>query len=150
MFVVIVVWFCFSSWLAFLIMTDLMNLMQHFLLNRDVCVGGDPCSFTFFWKILEFLGFSIYSSFGRHLCQKCGWLGSELFVRTHISELPGWYLIGIAVSAVFKSVPVLLLLNVGIDVLNRKTADIKMRRLKESRKFIEIVWRSIEIKICSQ
>ena len=40
----------------------------------------------FFWKILEFLGFSICSSFCRHLCQNCGWAGSEVYVRLHINE----------------------------------------------------------------
>ena len=33
-------------------------------------------------------GFSIYSSIGRHLSQKCGWAGSELYVRTHLTEPP--------------------------------------------------------------
>ena len=83
--VVIVVWFCCWSWLAFLIMADLINLMWWFLLQGVIFVGGD-LSYTFFWKILEFLGFSICSWFDRHLCQKCGWAGSERHVQTHITE----------------------------------------------------------------
>ena len=31
---------------------------------------------------------SIYSTFGRQLCQNCGWAGSELYVRSHITEHP--------------------------------------------------------------
>ena len=43
---------------------------------------------SFFWKILEFLCFSICSSFGIQLCQNCGWAGSEPYVRSHITEPP--------------------------------------------------------------
>ena len=39
-------------------------------------------------KIIEILGFSICSSFGRQLCQNCGWAGSELYVQLHITEPP--------------------------------------------------------------
>ena len=35
-----------------------------------------------------FLGFSICSSFGRQLCQNCGWAGSEPYVPSHITEPP--------------------------------------------------------------
>ena len=34
------------------------------------------------------MGFSICSSFGRQLCQNCGWEGSELYVPSHITEPP--------------------------------------------------------------
>ena len=44
----------------------------------------------FFWKLLEILGFSICSSFGRQLCQNYGWAGSERYVRSHITEPPCW------------------------------------------------------------
>ena len=48
----------------------------------------------FFWQILKFWGFSIIlgSSFGWHLCQTFGWAGSELYVRTRITEFPCQYL----------------------------------------------------------
>ena len=42
----------------------------------------------FFEKYLNFLCFSICSSFGRQLCQNCGWAGSEPYVRSHITEPP--------------------------------------------------------------
>ena len=70
---VVVVWFCCSSQLAFLILAYPINLMHHILLH---------------WKILEILGFSICSSFGRQLCQNCGWAGSEPYVQSHITEPP--------------------------------------------------------------
>ena len=35
-----------------------------------------------------FLGFSICFSFGRQLCQNCGWAGSEPYVPSHITEPP--------------------------------------------------------------
>ena len=41
MFVVIVVWFCCSSRLAFLIMADLINLMRNFLLHWVICHACD-------------------------------------------------------------------------------------------------------------
>ena len=64
--------------------------MHHFLLNWVICFGGYLFVHTpiFFWKILEFLGFSNCSSFGRQLCQNCGWAGSEPYVRSHITEPP--------------------------------------------------------------
>ena len=39
---------------------------------------------------MNFWGFSIWSSLRRHLCRKCRWEGSELYVRTHthITEPP--------------------------------------------------------------
>ena len=57
----------------------------------------------FFWKILglfwvfsdsqkTFFGFSICSSFGRQLCQNCGWAGSEPYVPLHIAEPPCFFL----------------------------------------------------------
>ena len=38
-------------------MTDLMNLMQHFLLQWVICVGGNLSSYTFFEKNFNFWGF---------------------------------------------------------------------------------------------
>ena len=97
MFVVVVVWFCCSSWLAFLILTYYRNLMHQFLLHWVICFGGYLLVHTeFFEKDLGFfgirkkkiLGFSICSSFGRQLCQNCGWAGSEPYVPSHITEPP--------------------------------------------------------------
>ena len=97
MFVVVVVWFCCSSWLAFLILTYYCNLMHQFLLHWVICFGGYLIVHTeFFEKDLDFfgirkkyfLGFSICSSFGRQLCQNCGWAGSEPYSPSHITEPP--------------------------------------------------------------
>ena len=56
--VVVVVWFCCSSWLAFLIMANLINLIRHFLLHWVICFESYLFVHTpiFFWKILDFLG----------------------------------------------------------------------------------------------
>ena len=88
MFVVVVVWFCRSSSLDFLISAYLINLMHHFLLHWVTCFRGYLFVHTpvFFEKYLNFLCFSICSSFGRQLCQKCGWSGSEPYVQSHITE----------------------------------------------------------------
>ena len=95
MFVVVLVWFCCSSWLAFLILTYYSNLMHQFLLHWVICCGGYLIVHTeFFEKDLDFfgirkkyfLGFSICLSFGRQLCQNCGWAGSEPYVPSHITE----------------------------------------------------------------
>ena len=59
-----------------------------FWLHWVICSGGNLCSDNFFEKILEFLRFFICSSFGRHLIQKWEWAGSELYVRTHITDFP--------------------------------------------------------------
>ena len=91
---VVVVWFCRSSSLAFLISAYLINLMHHFLLHWIICFGGYLFVHTpvfFFEKYLNFLCFSICSSFGRQLCQNCGWAGSEPYVRSHITEPPGYF-----------------------------------------------------------
>ena len=87
---VVVVWFCSSSSLAFLISAYLINLMHLFSLHW---VFGLEAIFLlihqfFFEKYLNFLCFSICSSFGRQLCQNCGWAGSEPYVRLHITEPP--------------------------------------------------------------
>ena len=84
-----VVWFCCSSWLASWIMTDLINLMRHFLLHWVICFGGYLFGHTsfLFWKILQVLGISICSSFGRIFEEpKLRRSGSELYVRAHIIE----------------------------------------------------------------
>ena len=53
---VIVVRFCCSSWLAFLVMADLINLMLHFFTPLNYLRWRRSfCSYTFFWKILLFL-----------------------------------------------------------------------------------------------
>ena len=68
----------------------LINLMHHFLIHWVICFGGYLFVYTpvFFEKKLNFCFFSICSSFGRHLCQNCGWAGSEPYVRSHITEPP--------------------------------------------------------------
>ena len=88
---VVNVWFCCSSWLSLLILAYLKNLMHpFFLLHRVICFGGylfvhKP---NFFEKYMNFCCFFICSSFGRQLCQNCGWAGSEPFVQSHITEPP--------------------------------------------------------------
>ena len=53
---VVVVWFCCSSWLAFLILTYYSNLMHQFLLHWVICFGGYHIVHTeFFEKDLGFL-----------------------------------------------------------------------------------------------
>ena len=37
---------------------------------------------------MNFWGISICSTFGRHLCRKCGRVGSKLYEWTHIAETP--------------------------------------------------------------
>ena len=59
MFVVVVVWFCCSSWLALLILTYYSNLMHQFSLHWGICFGGYLIVHTeFFEKDLDFLGFA--------------------------------------------------------------------------------------------
>ena len=57
--IVVVVWFCRSSSLTFLISAYLIILMHQFLLHWVFCFGG--CLFVhtpvFFWKLLEFFVF---------------------------------------------------------------------------------------------
>ena len=55
MFVVIVVWFCCSSWLAFLVMANLINLMLHFL--TSLCYQRWRLFFINIsvWKILDWI-----------------------------------------------------------------------------------------------
>ena len=91
MLLTVFVWFCCSSCLAFETLIDLMNLTRQFLLHWVIRVGGNIFVPThlFFEKSLNFRGFSISSSFGRHLCENCGWAGSEFFfVQAHITEPP--------------------------------------------------------------
>ena len=55
--VVVVVWFCCSSWLAFLILTYYSYLMHRFLLHWVICFGGYLIVHTeFFEKDLGFFG----------------------------------------------------------------------------------------------
>ena len=92
----VVVWFCCSSSLAVLISAYLFNLMHHFLLHWVICFGGYlfvHTSVFFFEKYLNFLCFSVCSSFGRQLCQNCGWAGSEPYVRSHITGPPCYFYI---------------------------------------------------------
>ena len=57
--VVVVVWFCRSSWLAFLILTYYSNLMHQCLLQWVICFGGYLIVHTeFFEKDWLFLGFA--------------------------------------------------------------------------------------------
>ena len=83
---VVVAWFCCSSWLAFLLLAYLMNLMHHLLLHRVICFGDSLFVHTPIVFFEKKLGFSICSSFGRQLCQNFGWAGSEPYVRSHITE----------------------------------------------------------------
>ena len=85
---VVVVWFFRSSSLAFLKSAYLINLKHHCLLHWVICRLSFRSYTSFFWKLLVFLCFSICSSFGRQLCQNCGWAGSEPYVRSHITEPP--------------------------------------------------------------
>ena len=61
--------------------------MHHFLIHWVICFGGwlSFRSYTifFFEKYLNFWCFSICSSFGRQLCQNCGWAGSEHYAIAH-------------------------------------------------------------------
>ena len=62
MFVVVIVWFCCSYWLAFLILAYHSNLMHQFLLHWVSCFGGYLIVHTqFFWKLLGFFGFPKYN-----------------------------------------------------------------------------------------
>ena len=65
--------------------------VSFFLLQWVVCLGGFSFIRYFFEKntwVFGFLYLFLYlSSFGRKLCQKCGWAGSELYVWSHITEL---------------------------------------------------------------
>ena len=55
--VVVVVWFCCSSWLAFLTLTYYSNLMHQSLLHWVICFGGYLIVHTeFFEKDLGFFG----------------------------------------------------------------------------------------------
>ena len=57
MFVVVVVWFCCSSWLPFLILTYYSILMHQCLLHWIICFGGCLIVHTeFFGKDLGFFG----------------------------------------------------------------------------------------------
>ena len=89
MFVVVVVRFCRSSLLAFLILAYLNNLMHHFLLHWVICFGDFLFVHTpfFFLKYLNFWVF-LCSSFGIQSSQNCGWAGSEPYVRSHITKSP--------------------------------------------------------------
>ena len=79
--------YCSSSWLAFLKLAYLINLMHHFKRHWAIWFGSylfvHP---TFFKKITWFLGFSVCSSFGRQLCQNCGSAESEPYVQLHITD----------------------------------------------------------------
>ena len=101
--VVVVVWFCCSSWLAFLILAYHSNLMLQFY-STELFPLEAILSFihNFFEKYLGFFwvfwdaqkiifGFSICSSFGWQLCQNCGWVGSEPYVSSHIAEPPCFF-----------------------------------------------------------
>ena len=60
----------------------ILSFIHSFLKNTSAFLG-------FFWDSQKLIvGFSICSSFGRQLCQNCGWAGSEPYVPSHISEPP--------------------------------------------------------------
>ena len=86
--VVVVVWFCCSSWLAFLMMAGLINLMRHFLFHWVVCFGGDLFVHTaiFFEKILDFIFGGFLSV--PHLVDNYAKNLNELYVQSYITELP--------------------------------------------------------------
>ena len=141
MFVVVVVWFCCSSWLAFLILTYYSNLVHQFLLHWVICFGGYLIVHTeFFEKDLDFfgirkkyfLGFSICSSFGRQLCQNGGWAGSEPYLPSHITEPPCF----VNISKLIK-----------IDLLFFAPIALTIRKLSFSGR---ILWRSPLLKKQSQ
>ena len=87
--VVIVVWLCSSSWLAFLTMANLINLMQNLFLSPLSYLRWRQSfsSCTFFFKKMNFCGFSICTSFGRHLCQKCGWAVRKFMCKRTLPRL---------------------------------------------------------------
>ena len=88
MFVVIVVWFWSSPWLSFLIMADIINVMWHFGSTGLFAFEAVFVLTHFLLKNTWIFGVFYLFLFGRHLCQKCGWAGSELDVQTHITEPP--------------------------------------------------------------
>ena len=70
-------------------MAYVINLVHHFFYSTEWLALEAIFSFIhqfFFEKYLNFLCFSICSSFGRQLCQNCGSAGSEPYVRSHITE----------------------------------------------------------------
>ena len=77
---------CCLILLFVLILAYLINLMHHFYSTELFALEAIFSFIQFFWKILYFLVFSICSSFGRQLCQNCGWAGLEPYVRSHITE----------------------------------------------------------------
>ena len=84
MFLVIVVWFCCSSWMVFLMMNDPISKTAFFTPLSYFSCRRSFCSYTFLFE-------KYCCSFGRHLCQKWGWAWSELYVRTHITEPPCYF-----------------------------------------------------------
>ena len=90
---------CYCRFILLFVFTCfLINSWSHqsnaecFIPLSYLCWRQSFCSHAIsFLKRIEILaGFSICSSFGRHLCQKCGRAGSELYVQTHITEPPWW------------------------------------------------------------
>ena len=84
----VIVWFCISSSLAFLLMAVRINLMRRFLLCQIICVAGDPLvRKPFFWKIFQFLSCFICSAFDRQLCQKCDERGRNFMCERTLPSL---------------------------------------------------------------
>ena len=56
---VVVIWFCCSSWLAFLVLAYLINLIHHVLVHWVICFGSYLFFHTPFFleKYLNFCGF---------------------------------------------------------------------------------------------
>ena len=71
LFVVVVVWFCCLSWLAFSILAYLMNLMHHFFYSTELFALEAMFSFIhqFFLNNWIFGFFFICSSFGRQFAK---------------------------------------------------------------------------------
>ena len=68
------------------------------LLHWVICFGGYLFVHTLSFWILDFLGFSLCSSFGRRLCRNCGWAGWEPYVRSHTTEPPCYTLSFVLIS----------------------------------------------------
>ena len=80
---VVVVWFCSSSRLAFIIMADLISLMRFFYSNEVLALESIFFFIhRFFVKTLIFWGFSS-CSFGSQLFQKCEWVAGTLCTNAH-------------------------------------------------------------------
>ena len=81
--------FCIASSLAFLIIAKRINLMQCFFPPNYLRWRQSSCPYTnfVFWKILQFLGCFIFSSFDRQLCHKCDERGRNFMCECTLPSL---------------------------------------------------------------